>query len=91
MKNGLALFQLWFVGTAIWMIGWVILINSSCAPGEGALLVCSPDFLRRLARFVSNHPVSFAQLVLIGSLLPLAVLAGGTVLYRLARRRRRPN
>jgi hypothetical protein len=89
MRNGLALFQLWFVGTAVWMIGWVILINSSCAPGEGALLVCSPAFLQRLARFVSASSVTFAELVLCGLAVPAAVLVGGAILYRLAAARHR--
>ena len=87
MRNGLALFQLWFVGTAVWMIGWVILINSSCAPGEGAFLVCSPDFLQRLARFVSLHHVTFAQLVVCGLAVPVAVLAAGAVAFRVVRRK----
>ncbi|MFO1079210.1 MAG: hypothetical protein U1E23_01095 [Reyranellaceae bacterium] len=83
MRNGLALFQLWFVGTAVWMIGWVILINSSCAPGAGDLLVCSPAFLQRLASVVSGVSVTFAQLMLCGFAVPVAVLLAGALLYRL--------
>ena len=84
MRNGFALFQLWFVGTAVWMIGWVIMINSSCAPGAGDLLVCSPAFLQRLASVVSDASVTFAQLVLCGLAVPVAVLVAGGLLYRLS-------
>ena len=90
MKSGAALLQLWLVGTAVWMIGWVIVINSNCAPGDKAYLVCRPDFLARLADLIGAGGVTFIQLALWGLAVPLLVLVAGIVAFRLLRSRR-PN
>ena len=74
MKSGLGLFQLWLVGTAIWMIGWIIMINSNCASEESGVLVCRPDFLQQISAFVASRPVTMMELALWGLTVPVTAL-----------------
>ena len=86
MKSGWGLFQLWLVGTAVWMIGWIIMINSNCASGESGALVCRPDFLPHISAFVASRPVTMMELALWGLTVPVAaliVLVAGYAGFRL--------
>ena len=85
MKSGRGLFQLWLIGTAIWMVGWVIAIHSSCAPLPDGELVCRPDFLVRIAKLAGTPPFTFAELALWGLPLPLVVLIVGVAAFGLFR------
>jgi hypothetical protein len=83
MKSGFALFQLWLVGTAIWMIGWTILINSNCAPLPSGQLVCQPEFLSHLTALAGVRPATFVEFALCGLSVPTIVLIVGTVVFSL--------
>lgn len=83
MKSGRALFQLWLVGTAIWMIGWVIAINSNCAPSPGGRLVCAPESLFHRMELIGARPATVVELAPWGLIVPAIVLIVGIVAFRL--------
>lgn len=74
MKSGLALFQLWLIGSAIWMIGWIVMINSNCAPGDSEALVCRPDFLSHISALLASRNMTMMELALWGLTVPVAAL-----------------
>ena len=74
MKSGLALLQLWLIASAIWMIGWIIMINSNCASGHSEALVCRPDFLQDVSAFLASRNVTMMEFALWGLTVPVAAL-----------------
>jgi hypothetical protein len=83
MTDGRALFQLWLVGTAIWMIGWIITINSNCLRFESGRVVCQPEFLSELTDLIGVSPATFLEFALWGASVPTVVLMVGIVVFRL--------
>lgn len=93
MKSGLGLFQLWLIASALWMIGWIVMINSNCASGASEALVCRPDFLQRVSALLVSRHMTMMELALWGLIVPVAVLVAiiaGYAGFRLLRRGR-PN
>ncbi|MFO1162540.1 MAG: hypothetical protein U1E60_27140 [Reyranellaceae bacterium] len=73
------------------MIGWIITINSNCAPGPSEALVCRPDFLQQFSEVLASRKVTMMELALWGLTVPaaaLAVIIGGYACFRFLRQGR---
>ena len=85
------LFRLWLVGTAAWLIGWMLFIRGRCHPLPDGGLMCQHDragMLGFLGDFVSWTPM---QVYLLGISVPVAVLIVGLTIAGIGRLwRRRP-
>lgn len=82
------LFSLWLVATAIWMVGWTILLNMNCHLTLNGKLVCRVEPGSWIADLIDRNTWTYFKLGLVGFSVPAAVLAIGTVAAWATSRRR---
>ena len=86
MNSNRALFQLWLIGTAIWSIGWTILVRQNCLSLLDGQFWCRANPDGWLARFGSYAEWSPLEVYLLGLAAPGAILLAGVVLIWLRSR-----
>lgn len=84
------LFTLWLIGSAIWMIGWALLVRQNCSVMPNGDLWCRAEEQGLLIQLGQYSAWTQFQIYLLGFTMPLAVLLVGTLLAWLLGRRRAP-
>lgn len=77
------LLGLWLIGSAAWLIGWILFIRGRCHALPDGSLMCQNDrdgVLSFLGDFAAWTPI---QLYLLGLSVPVAVLVVGSVIVAL--------
>lgn len=81
-----ALVSLWLIATALWSIGWAILIRQNCNALANGQLWCRAELEGWLIVFGEYTKWTQLQIYLVGFTLPAAVLVVGALLVWLGSR-----
>ena len=82
------LFQLWLVGTAVWMSLWAVLVTMSCHRLPNRRLECQSISQSLFGPWIEQRDWDYGELALVGFSLPFAVLLLLVVIALLGRKPR---